>query len=422
MNVFRFALTLAVLVVLGGLTPARGADRVLLPGNTPLTQKMVDQYQERWQWYCDVPMSEKQRRTHQRLLIGYWLKKTMSYRQALAAAYSRSYEAYREDLQLEGQEQEWRRAQIRLQWMNVLRKDADASSRYLTALYNAAYKPGGSKNPILVKGNPPLTRVTMDQRIVTVEWLLDAPLTKKQRQKYQRLYIEAWAQADRETRQSRVQSAAGNAALLQQASPYQRHFFRSTNLKRFLTAMAKEDADAVDRWVLAEYRAMSKVGSPRNPLLVPGRPPLTQVLVDRYGDYLEAMLDLSVSGGFSAPQRQTLQRYLVKDWKKMDARTREKMLADLKRWADATGKGAAEANKLVPALRPKLLVQLRTAGNERSQWLLEIANQERKKADLLSDAERRRHGAAMKLIDNLRPFGHWGYNARTGRYEWMPCR
>src|SRR5262245_614406 len=122
-----------------------------------------------------------------------------------------------------------------------------------------------------------------------------------------------------------------------------------------------------------------------------------------------------------APLEQTLQRYLVKDWKKMDATTREEMLADLKRWADATGKGAAEANKLVPALRPKLLVQLRTAGNERSQWLLEIANQERKKADLLSDAERRRHGAAMKLIDNLRPFGHWGYNARTGRYEWMPC-
>jgi hypothetical protein len=116
-----------------------------------------------------------------------------------------------------------------------------------------------------------------------------------------------------------------------------------------------------------------------------------------------------------APLEQTLQRYLVKDWKKMDATTREEMLADLKRWAGATAKGSAEASKVVPALRPKLLAQLRTADNERSQWLLEIANQEPKKADLLGDAERRRHEAAMKLIDNLRPSGHWGYNARTRR-------
>jgi hypothetical protein len=37
--------------------------------------------------------------------------------------------------------------------------------------------------------------------------------------------------------------------------------------------------------------------------------------VDRYGDYVEVMLDLSVSGGLTAPQRQVLQEYLVKDWK-----------------------------------------------------------------------------------------------------------
>ncbi len=420
MNSFRCVLTLAALVLLGGLAPAWSQDKVLVPGDPPLTQKMVDQYQERWQWYCDVQLSDKQRKDHQRLLIAFWQKKNRFAKQQLADSYSRNYQVYQDDLRLNGQEQEQKRERIRSQWLAVLRRDADPANRYLTGVYDDAHKPGGPNNPLLLVGNPPLTRVTVDQGIVFTEWLLDAPLTDEQRQEYQRLLLLVWKQWDRAKKAEQIKTIAGNAELLQKASPYQRHFFRSTNLQRVLAAWGKADADAVNRWRLGLYRDVSKPGSKRNPVLVDGKSPLTQEVVDRYGDYVEVMLDLSVSGGLTVPQRQVLQEYLVKDWKKINATVSEEMLADLKRWADAAGQGVGEAGKQVGALRPKLLAQLETADDARSKWLLEIAAQERKKEELLSEAERQRHEAMMKLIDNLRPSGSWRYNPVTGRHEWRP--
>jgi hypothetical protein len=76
MNVYRFRLTLTVLVLLGGLTPSRGADRVLVPGNPPLTQKIVELYQRMWEWYCDIRLTPKQRRQHTRHFITFWKKQS----------------------------------------------------------------------------------------------------------------------------------------------------------------------------------------------------------------------------------------------------------------------------------------------------------------------------------------------------------
>lgn len=66
---------MAALVLLGSLVPARDADKVLVPGDPPLTQEMVNRYQERWQWYCDLQLSEQQRKDHRRLFIAFWQTK-----------------------------------------------------------------------------------------------------------------------------------------------------------------------------------------------------------------------------------------------------------------------------------------------------------------------------------------------------------
>src|SRR5262249_38426806 len=152
---------------------------------------------------------------------------------------------------------------------------------------DAAYQPGGTKNPIVVAGNPPLGKVTIDEGIVYTEWLLDRPLTDEQRQEHQRLYIVAWKQWDEEKKAKESKALAWLADLLQQASPHDRHYGRAIMLPGKLTAWGKEGADAGNRWRLALYGEMSKPGTTHNPILVEGKPPLTQEVVDRYGDYVE---------------------------------------------------------------------------------------------------------------------------------------
>jgi hypothetical protein len=136
---------------------------------------------------------------------------------------------------------------------------------------------------------------------------------------------------------------------------------------------------------------------------------------------VEIMLDLSVSVGFTAEQRKVLQGYLVKDWKTMSAGDRDALLADVKTWLDAAAEGRGA--KAVGALRPKLLAQLRTArDNQRSAWLLEIAKQERKKAEQLSQSQRNYYETARFILEHssVGPFGHYTY--RDGRRVWVPGR
>ena len=51
---------------LSGLALGRGADRVLVPGDPPLTQEVVDLYQQMWEWYCDVKLTPEE---HAKLAI-----------------------------------------------------------------------------------------------------------------------------------------------------------------------------------------------------------------------------------------------------------------------------------------------------------------------------------------------------------------
>jgi hypothetical protein len=133
------------------------------------------------------------------------------------------------------------------------------------------------------------------------------------------------------------------------------------------------------------------------------------------------LLDLSLSGGFTAAQRQTLQDYLVKDWKKMSAGDRKELVADLKRWSEAAPGSAAKVNDAIGTLRPKLLAQLQTArDDQRSRWLLELAIQERKKFELLMDIERKKHATMMFMAGNIAPSGDWRFNAASGKLEWLP--
>jgi hypothetical protein len=99
------------------------------------------------------------------------------------------------------------------------------------------------------------------------------------------------------------------------------------------------------------------------------------------------------------------------------------MLADVQRWEDAAGSSVDEAKKGIGALRPKLLARLQTTDNrESSKWLLEIATQERKKAEQMAKDQQMMFDAMRFIIRHMDGGGYWRYNSSTRRSEWVPGR
>jgi hypothetical protein len=281
-----------------------------------------------------------------------------------------------------------------------------------------------SADKVLVPGNPPLTQGMLDLDIAAAELLLDSRFTDAQRREYCDIVIEDWKGFLTVEKRQRVQNLDGWGKL-PTWSNYRRNEVRAFNQAKFRAARAKDKSGA-SRWLVALDAETSKPGSKRNPVLVDAKPQLTQLLVDGYTDYLEIMIDLSASGGFTPLQRRTLQHYVVKDWKKMSDDDRKELLTDLERWTEAAGLGSAEANKAVPALRPKVLAQLLSErGSPRADWLLEVCHQERELHERKLAMEKLRHEGVKQALDAM-PFykgGHWEKDAPTGKYiRWVPNR
>jgi hypothetical protein len=275
-------------------------------------------------------------------------------------------------------------------------------------------------------GDPALIQGVVDLDHDVLEMLFDLRFTDEQRRESQRLLVEEWKGMTQAKKQEWVKSVTSWAKPLPTLRPYGRNVQRASVLPGLLAKFRKGGASERARWLLALYEAAYEPGSARNPVLVDGDPPLTQQLVDRYRDYVEVMLDLSLSGGFTDPERKVLQDYFVSDWRKMSAPERSELLADLKTWADATASASVpEVKGAVGALRPKLQAQLSTArDNQRSQWLLAIAARERQTFETLSAIDRMKHQTLRKAAEAMAPpSGHYEYNGATGRHDrWVPDR
>jgi hypothetical protein len=419
MHSLRCAVALAVLALLLALTPASAQDNVLVPGDPPLTQKALDLYREMWEWYCDLKLTAPQRQQFQNLFVVRWKKTTQVNKRGDLSAFQTMEKEWRDVLKMKGAEQERKRIQNRDHWMKLLREWKDDWCRVLVGAYDAAYKPGGPKNPILVAGDPPLTRSIVGQRILMIEFVVDQALTETEWQEYERLYTQQWKKYDKAKKQDESKEIARNAEWVVSWPSVQRSFVRFVNQSRMVAGWSKAEPDTADHLVAEVYRASSKPGSPRNAILVSEEPPLTEIIVNRYSDYLEIMLGVTASGGFTPVERQELQNHLVTAWKKMKTVERQRLLADLQNWSDAAGKGGDEANKAVVAWRPKVPEQLQTVGDALGKWLVDIATREREKLASMNEVERKLHDAKMKLLENLRSSGHYEYryNSATGRLD-----
>jgi hypothetical protein len=427
MRSFRPFVALTALL-LGGLNLAAGADKVLVPGDPPLTQELVDTYRRMAEWALGIELGEKERREWQELFMAEFLKKNLDKRKAVITS-CQGYAPYLDRVsKLDNADRERERAINGRAWLDGLRKSKDRDDQMLLAAYDAAYKPGGTKNPILVEGDPPLTKVMIDVDAATTEWVLDLRLIDQQRRKFRDLWVEDWKSWDAAKRQREAKNIEEWANLLPTFNNYGRNLRRALDQPRFLAEFSKKDSGGLARWLLTLHEAAIKPGSARNAVLVEGDPQLTQLVVNRYADYLEVLLDLSVSGGFTAPQRQVLQDYLVKDWKKMSAEARRELLGDLKRWGDAAAKGGDELGKWRKALQPKVLTELRLAAdNPRSRWLLETYENERQVVQRMRDRMLLDYETKMSIYRKFGEIGnsegHFEYNPTTKRYDrWVPNR
>jgi hypothetical protein len=437
MREYRTAVVPALMALVLAAAPTRSPGQVLVPGDPPLTREVVNLYQQMWEWYCDVRLAPGQRRQHLEAFANFWRKRSaISNRQSLAV-YSAMEKNWRGILELKGAEQDRERAKVRERWLTALRKSNEDVDRLLVSVYDAAYRPGGPKNPILVKDDPPLAQRTVDEYVLFMEWLLGCPLTDQQRRAYQERSITEWKSCNRSAKEARVRNAAELAKVIPTLKPFDGNFQR-TRLRDGQLAAWKENKNPGDGWAFELYQALYRPGGPNNALLVEGEPLLTEEVARRYGDYLEFVLDFSVSGELTAAQRRTLQGYLVRDWKRWDGQACKALLAALEDYQQKATRPMKEVSDWRLTERARVLARLRTArDDECSQWLLEIVNQERQKYKLASEQERRRHEMAMNLlrwqhemtlittraIPTDLPRGHWEYNGATGSYDrWVPDR
>jgi hypothetical protein len=262
----------------------------------------------------------------------------------------------------------------------------------------------------------------VDESVLFVEWFLGCPLTDQQRRAYQKRCIKDWKTCGRETKETRVRSAADWAKLIAVIKPFHGNFQR-TRLKGGVLAAWKENMAPGDGWLFELYQALYRPGGPRNAVLLEGEPRLTEEVALDYGDYLEFVLDFSVSGELTAAQRRILQDYLVRDWKHWKGQARKALLATLEDYQQKATWPMKKVSDWRSAEQARVLARLRTAKNDEcSQWLLEIVNQERHKLKLLTERERQRHETALSIIRNFptgnpTARGHWGY--RNGRSVWI---
>jgi hypothetical protein len=282
--------------------------------------------------------------------------------------------------------------------------------------------PARGADEVLVPGNPPLTQRTMDQALDFLQWLFDYTFTDEQRRDYQDLAIEGWRMnaSNRSNLEARIQFLNYWDKRHRELTPFYTNFWRF-RLRAANIPVWEKSPEPGNRWLVKLYRSLQEPGGPGNAVLVDADPPLTEQVARRYADYLEFALDFSVTGELTAAQRRIHRDYLIRDWKRWDKETRRQLLSTLENYQQKASMSNKDVTDWRLAEQARALARLRTTrDDERTQWLLEIVDQERQKQRLVSDLERQRHETAMSIIRNMRPSGHYEY--RYGRRVWVNDR
>jgi hypothetical protein len=182
--------------------PGSPNNPILVASEPPLTRVVMDQRLMFVEWLLDLSLSDSQRRDYQRLFIKGW----NSADRAKKADMVKNIQEWGKLLpQQSGYGRNVRRALVRPAMVAVWEKSPYPGDRWLLELYRSAYKVGGKRNPVLVKGEPVLTQAMVDSYGDYLEWTIDLSisggLSEAQREVLRDYLVKDWKKMTREQRQ-----------------------------------------------------------------------------------------------------------------------------------------------------------------------------------------------------------------------------
>jgi hypothetical protein len=409
MRAFRPSIP-ATLLLLGAVCTVRAADTVLVPGDPPLTQSVVDQDRASLEWSLNLKMSEPVRALHQRRLAADWKEWDRDAR----VSRLRGLESWSKLGRLGNLETTYRRMQGRAGVLQHLCWAPDpALYEALLALDLAS---GGAptdpdRDRVLVPRTP-LTNGTVDQLAGLVEWLFDLELTRTQAAALQGLLIDEARRGDREALEGSLTQARvwGRVARLNETD---RRLLRAVVLPQYAAGLAGS-SDKTDRWLFALYQSA-------NPALTAGDSPLTRWHTDATAEMF-CFHNNQVAG----KQEWTADRAFKEEWGKREAAAYEKasaarkqsMLQEPLRWEclRAIWPTLAEADQ--QQLRGQWAAVYKPLNLKSPTATLDAARRKAEQAMLNAALEKLRHDSVMFSIGQIGTGGRTEYNPRTGRYEW----
>jgi hypothetical protein len=356
--------------------PSSDAAKLFAGGAPAATQDFVQRWYAYLEWLLEIRLTEAQRRQCYQCWLQRWQETAPPMKERFSAYASLELQWWGEVSRLSAVERDELRGEKRLLFLARLRKSADPDDRMLLRLYLLAHEPGSERNPILVAGTPPLTQDMMDQGRWLIQWILDIRLNASQRQDYQRLFSASWKSWEPAVKDGYFKSNTQILLSLPLMSAYSRDLLRAQRQAQLLAELEGSSGDELAQLLLSVRVRAHRPGGERNPVLVPGRLPLTQDMVSQLGDFLEWTLDLEASGGLTPSQRQELQAMLIRSWEKGDDSWKTAFGQHLQTWRDILRISDAERARWREKHHPALIAQLRRTPTQLNRWLLELTRKE----------------------------------------------
>jgi hypothetical protein len=209
-----------------------------------------------WEWYTEVRLTPEQRRQHTQHFTAFWKKRDRFSNNQSLTAYKSMEKQWRDLLKLKDAEQEKKRLAHRESWMAALRKSTADVDRFLVSVYDAAYKPGGRNNPILVAGDPPLTQVFVIAYTRFCEYLFAMNVGAEGRKTFHALVVADWKGWDRPARAAFLKQLAAWEDVSKKGGQFA---YRAKLLPSYLDRQGDEKkTSAAERWMLETYQSLYK--------------------------------------------------------------------------------------------------------------------------------------------------------------------
>jgi hypothetical protein len=395
-------------------------DRLLVPGNPPLTEGAVAVAAKFYEWALDVRLSEPQYLEFERLLADRWRQPGGAAKSDIVMAGQRWGEIIGMRVTARGETQ----PRVRDSVFARLRASNDDAAHWLLARYTDAHR-------VLAPGNPPLTQSLADRIADYWEWALDVRFDERERRELQQFQVAMWAQRDAAWKQSWITIIPAWWTTLSSLGPVERTVMRVGVRTRVLAEIRQDQKESFNAWRLAHYQAAHRPGGEMNPILVPGAVPLTQDMVTQYCEFVEWRWRLQLTG-LGGQQRQQLQQFVVADWRSRDENGRQAFLADLKWWldvfptmSDAQRQNVSYTNEHTGAYLERLhqsrdvnartwYLALESLALETLRYRATLQNMYIQTWRSMIESNR---ATMTQIARNLAPSGRYEYDPRTGGYN-----